>query len=97
MVHKIITWALNNPLVVILLSLALATVGIYSFRNVNVEAYPDPAPAIIEVLPRAPGGIQAAKALAVRGALPNDSDRKDPEIPPEGDGHRDARPPGHSC
>jgi cobalt-zinc-cadmium resistance protein CzcA len=55
MVHKIITWALNNPLVVILLSLALATVGIYSFRNVNVEAYPDPAPAIIEVVAQFPG------------------------------------------
>jgi cobalt-zinc-cadmium resistance protein CzcA len=55
MVHKIITWALNNPLVVILLAVALAAVGVYSFLHVNVEAYPDPAPAIIEVVAQFPG------------------------------------------
>ncbi len=42
MLHRVIGWALNNPLIVILLGLALLGVGVYSFRNVNVEAYPDP-------------------------------------------------------
>jgi cobalt-zinc-cadmium resistance protein CzcA len=55
MVTKLITWALNNPLVVCLLALALAGVGIYSFIHVNVEAYPDPAPAIVEVIAQFPG------------------------------------------
>jgi cobalt-zinc-cadmium resistance protein CzcA len=55
MVRKLIEWALNSALVVILLALALAAVGIYAFRNVNVEAYPDPAPAIIEVVAQYPG------------------------------------------
>src|SRR6202044_2614831 len=49
MVRKLIEWALHNPLVVIFAAVALAFVGTYSFLNVNVEAYPDPAPAIIEV------------------------------------------------
>jgi cobalt-zinc-cadmium resistance protein CzcA len=55
MVRKLIEWALNNPLVVIMLAIALASVGLYSFLHVNVEAYPDPAPAIIEVVAQFPG------------------------------------------
>ena len=55
MVRKLISWALENPLVVILLAVFLAAVGVNSFLNVNVEAYPDPAPAIVEVLALFPG------------------------------------------
>ncbi|MHB1425969.1 MAG: efflux RND transporter permease subunit [Gemmataceae bacterium] len=55
MVRKLIELALHNPLIVILLSLALAAIGVYSFLNVNVEAYPDPAPAIVEVVAQFPG------------------------------------------
>jgi len=55
MVRKLIEWALDNPLVVVLLAVALATIGIFSFLNVNVEAYPDPAPAIVEVFAQFPG------------------------------------------
>ena len=49
MLHRLIGWALNNPLIVILLAVALGAVGVYSFLHVNVEAYPDPAPAIVEI------------------------------------------------
>ena len=55
MVRKLIAWALDNPLVVLLLALALTVMGVYSFLYVNVEAYPDPAPAIIEVFAQFPG------------------------------------------
>jgi cobalt-zinc-cadmium resistance protein CzcA len=55
MVRKLVEWSLQNPLVVILLACALAAVGLYSFSNVNVEAYPDPAPAIVEVVALFPG------------------------------------------
>src|SRR5216683_5463037 len=55
MVRKLIEWALNNPLVVILLAVALAIFGVFSFLNVNVEAYPDPAPPIVEVVAQYPG------------------------------------------
>ncbi|HEV8070079.1 MAG TPA: efflux RND transporter permease subunit [Planctomycetaceae bacterium] len=55
MVRRLIEWALSNPLVVLVLAAALSIVGIYSFLNVNVEAYPDPAPAIVEVFAQFPG------------------------------------------
>src|SRR6516225_7116736 len=55
MVHKLIHWAVDNPLIVLLLAIALVGVGGYAFVHVNVEAYPDPAPAIIEVVAQYPG------------------------------------------
>jgi cobalt-zinc-cadmium resistance protein CzcA len=55
MVRKLIEFSLNNPLVVILLAIASAVVGVFSFLNINVEAYPDPAPAIVEVFALFPG------------------------------------------
>src|SRR5947209_1808201 len=55
MVRMLIEWAVGNPLVVCVLAIALAIGGGYAFFNVNVEAYPDPAPAIIEVVAQFPG------------------------------------------
>jgi cobalt-zinc-cadmium resistance protein CzcA len=55
MVRKLIGWGLDNPLIVLLLAAALAGYGVYAFMKVNVEAYPDPAPAIIEVIAQYPG------------------------------------------
>src|SRR6516164_7660882 len=55
MLRSLIAWSVGNPLIVLLCVAALAGVGGYSFINVNVEAYPDPAPAIIEVIAQYPG------------------------------------------
>src|SRR5436309_2215202 len=55
MLQPIIAWSLKNPLIIVLLALLLAGFGGYAFFNVNVEAYPDPAPSIIEVLAQYPG------------------------------------------
>jgi cobalt-zinc-cadmium resistance protein CzcA len=55
MIRALIEWSLRNPLIVLLMVAALVGVGLYSFINVNVEAYPDPAPAIIEVVAQYPG------------------------------------------
>src|SRR5579863_8299932 len=55
MVRKLIEGALNSPLIVLIMALALAVGGFYSFKHINVEAYPDPAPAIIEVVAQWPG------------------------------------------
>src|SRR5213595_4096123 len=55
MVEKLIHWATGNVVVVMLLVVALLAGGGYAFFNVNVEAYPDPAPAIIEVVAQFPG------------------------------------------
>src|SRR5579864_3277544 len=50
LVEGLINWALSNRLVVCLLGLAVAVAGYICFLNINVEAYPDPAPAIVEVV-----------------------------------------------
>ncbi len=55
MVQKLIAWGLQNRLVVILAVIALASFGVYAFLHINVEAYPDPAPAIVEVIAQYPG------------------------------------------
>src|SRR3954453_19527089 len=55
MVRKLIDWAVANPLILLLLTAVLAVAGGYAFVNVNIEAYPDPAPAIIEVVAQYPG------------------------------------------
>src|SRR5262245_10899608 len=55
MVRDLIHWSVHNPVVVLLLAAALLACGGYAFLNVNVEAYPDPAPAIIEVVAQFPG------------------------------------------
>jgi cobalt-zinc-cadmium resistance protein CzcA len=55
MVRRLIEWAVSSPLIVLLLAAALGAAGAYAFINVNVEAYPDPAPAIVEVVAQFPG------------------------------------------
>src|SRR5881392_1631026 len=55
MVRKLIDWALANPLIALLVATALAIGGGYAFTHANIEAYPDPAPAIIEVVAQYPG------------------------------------------
>jgi cobalt-zinc-cadmium resistance protein CzcA len=55
MVRKLVEWAVGSPLIVLLLMGAMAVLGVYAFLNINVEAYPDPAPAIIEVIAQWPG------------------------------------------
>src|SRR4051812_41643322 len=55
MVRKLIDWSVANPLIVLILTTALAVGGGYAFTHVNIEAYPDPAPAIIEVVAQFPG------------------------------------------
>src|SRR4030088_366000 len=48
--RKLIEWALDNPIIILLGVLGLAGFGSFAFIAVNVEAYPDPAPPIIEVI-----------------------------------------------
>src|SRR6516162_12709 len=55
MVRAIITWSLHNRLIVILGTLLLIGVGLYSATHLNVEAYPDPTPPLVEVITQNPG------------------------------------------
>jgi cobalt-zinc-cadmium resistance protein CzcA len=55
MVRAIITWSLHNRLIVLLGTMLLVAAGIYSALNLNVEAYPDPTPPLVEVITQNPG------------------------------------------
>src|ERR1700743_2640705 len=55
MVRMLIAWAVSNPLLGSLATTALGIGGGYAFTHVNIEAYPDPAPAIVEVVAQFPG------------------------------------------
>src|SRR4051794_38759313 len=55
MVRKLVEWAIASPFLVVLGMFLLIGIGTYSFLHVNVEAYPDPAPPIIEVIAQNPG------------------------------------------
>ena len=55
MVSKLIHWSLNNPLIVLCAAAVLMAFGYYSFNHINIEAYPDPAPAVIELIAQWPG------------------------------------------
>src|SRR6266849_1037998 len=54
MVRNLVSLALNSPLIVIGIAIVLSAVGVHAFVNINVEAYPDPAPAIVEVVAQWP-------------------------------------------
>jgi heavy metal efflux system protein len=55
MVRAIISWSLHNRLIVLLGVVALIGAGIHSAQNLNVEAYPDPTPPLVEVITQNPG------------------------------------------
>ena len=55
MVRAIIFWSLHNRLIVILGVIALIGAGTYSTAHLNIEAYPDPTPPLVEVIAQKPG------------------------------------------
>ncbi|MDG3002338.1 efflux RND transporter permease subunit [Paludisphaera mucosa] len=55
MVRAIISWSLHNRLIVLLGVAALIAAGVYSALHLDVEAYPDPTPPLVEVITQNPG------------------------------------------
>ncbi len=55
MIRFIILWSLHNRLLVLGGVFALIAAGIHSAQKLNVEAYPDPTPPLVEVITQNPG------------------------------------------
>ncbi len=55
MVKRIVTGALQNRVLVVLLAVVLLVGGLVAFRELPVEAYPNPVPPMIEVIVQPPG------------------------------------------
>jgi cobalt-zinc-cadmium resistance protein CzcA len=68
MVSRLVKWGLDNPLLVVIGTCFLALAGGYAFTRVNVEAYPDPAPAIVEIVAKYPGA--SAEEVERRVTIP---------------------------
>ena len=78
MVRKLIDWSVANPLFVLLVTAALLIGGGYALAHVNIEAYPDPAPAIIEVVAQYPGASAewgVTRCSGERDAIPEEFTR----------------------
>jgi cobalt-zinc-cadmium resistance protein CzcA len=54
-VHRIVTTALNQPVLVGVLAIALVGAGIWSFLRLPVDAYPDISPPRVEIVSQWPG------------------------------------------
>jgi heavy metal efflux system protein len=53
--NRIVTFALEQRMLMILVTLFLFGAGIVSFTRLNIEAYPDPVPPRVEVITQSPG------------------------------------------
>ena len=54
MVRAVIAWSLHNRPIVLLGAVALVIAGVHAVLNLNVEAYPDPTPPLVEVITQLP-------------------------------------------
>ena len=55
MIHKIVQIALRQRFLVLMLVLLMVIVGIHSFRQMPVDAYPDLSPPMVEIITQWPG------------------------------------------
>jgi cobalt-zinc-cadmium resistance protein CzcA len=53
--NQIVAFALKQRVVVVLVLVLLLGAGVAGFANLNIEAYPDPVPPLIDVITQSPG------------------------------------------
>ncbi|MBV8201290.1 MAG: efflux RND transporter permease subunit, partial [Acidobacteria bacterium] len=55
MIRRLVALALRNRVLVLTLTLLLVAFGLYAFKKLPVEAYPNPVPPLVEVIAQPPG------------------------------------------
>jgi cobalt-zinc-cadmium resistance protein CzcA len=55
MLKALVTFALSRRAIVLLALALLVSTGLWAFSRINIEAYPNPAPVILEITAQAPG------------------------------------------
>ncbi|MGH8201464.1 MAG: efflux RND transporter permease subunit [Steroidobacteraceae bacterium] len=55
LINRIVAFALEQPLLIVLLSLALAAAGIWAYEVLPMDAYPDLSPPYVEIISQWPG------------------------------------------
>ena len=53
--HAIVAAALKQRILVIILGLTLMVGGLFAYRELNIEAYPDPVPPLVDIITQNPG------------------------------------------
>ncbi|MDB5715322.1 MAG: efflux transporter permease subunit [Sphingomonadales bacterium] len=53
--NKLVRFALRQRMLIIALVLSLMIAGVIAFLNLNIEAYPDPVPPMVEIVTQSPG------------------------------------------
>ncbi len=53
--QAIVGAALQQRVLVLILAIALITGGVFAYRQLNIEAYPDPVPPLVEIVTQNPG------------------------------------------
>lgn len=53
--RRLVGFALSNPAFVLVGAALLVLAGLLAFRHLDIEAYPDPAPPLVEVITQPPG------------------------------------------
>ncbi len=55
MIHRIVQFALRQRFLILMVTAMMAAFGIYSFRQMPVDAYPDLSPPMVEIITQWPG------------------------------------------
>src|ERR1043165_4449385 len=53
--HAIVAAALKQRILVIILALTMMVGGLFAYRQLNIEAYPDPVPPLVDIITQNPG------------------------------------------
>src|SRR6185312_7022776 len=53
--QAVIAAALRQRFLVLILSVALIAGGLFAYRQLNIEAYPDPVPPLVDIVTQNPG------------------------------------------
>jgi cobalt-zinc-cadmium resistance protein CzcA len=53
--NQVIAFALRQRLLIVVLLFAVMAAGLVSFIKLNIEAYPDPVPPLVDIVTQSPG------------------------------------------
>src|SRR5678810_991624 len=53
--NAVVVFALKHRVLMVVLFVMMLAGGIMAFRELNIEAYPDPTPAMVDVITQSPG------------------------------------------
>src|SRR5437016_371722 len=58
MIERIVAMALKAPAIIFILAMGIIVAGLHSYRELDIEAYPNPVPPLVEVIAQ-PDGMSA--------------------------------------